>query len=386
MNKLILLTACLLATGPLSAKERTVKILLYSVSKPAALTLTPGQGKVFINAIPLKASTLISANGSLVSVKGFVPARKTARLNISGNGAWLSGSTSPKRLHKGLLEITAEKGRLKIINTIPLEEYIASVTSGEAGDLSQAEAFKAQALAARTYTLKHIGNHIKDGYNMCDSTHCQLFTGFGAVRPIARSAADSTRGEIVTYQDKPAATFYHSICGGRTETMTYVWPFEHKPYLVSIMDGPARKPYCSIAPGFSWKTRISMKALTGMARSQRWILPDENVRKMEVLDRGISKRAVTLQFSTEKRSVRISATNFYHGVGRRKGWDAIRSALFYVYSGKDYVVLEGKGNGHGVGMCQWGAEGMARRGFKYRDILTHYYPGTVCKNINDSQD
>jgi len=383
LKKLIFLTACLLATGPLSAKERMVKILLYSVSKPAALTLTPGQGKVLVNATPLKAPALISAKGALVSVKGFGPAGRAVRLNISGKGAWLSGGLSPKRLYKGVLEITAEKSRLKIINTVPLEEYIAGVTSGEAGDLSQMEAFKAQAVAARTYTLKYIDNHIKDGYNMCDSTHCQLFTGFGAIRPCAQAAADSTRGEVVTYQNKLAATFYHSICGGRTETMTYVWPFEHKPYLVSIRDGPDRKPYCSIAPGFNWKTRISMKALTGMARSQKWILPTENVQKMEVLDRGVSKRAVTLEFSTEKRRVRISATNFYHGVGRHKGWDAIRSTLFNVYSGKDYVVLEGRGNGHGVGMCQWGAEGMARLGFKYRDILTHYYPGTVCKNIDD---
>ena len=116
---------------------------------------------------------------------------------------------------------------------------------------------------------------------------------------------------------------------------------------------------------------------TGMARAQKWILPDESIKKIEVLDRGISKRAVTLEFSTEKRRVRVPATNFYHGVGRSAGWNAIRSTLFYLYSGKDFVIFEGKGNGHGVGMCQWGAEGMARLGFKYRDILAHYYPGTV---------
>jgi stage II sporulation protein D len=291
-------------------------------------------------------------------------------------GAWLSGGKSPKRLYKGLLEITAEKGRLKIINTLPLEEYIASVVSAEAGDLSRTEAFKAQAVAARTYTLKHLNNHAKNGYNLCDSTHCQFFTGFAAVRPIAQAAADFTRNEVVTYHGDLAATFYHSICGGRTEAMIYVWPFEHKPYLVSVRDGPQDKPYCAIAPGFYWKTRISLRALTEIARLRKWISPEENIRKMTVLDRGISKRAVTLEFATEKRQVKISATNFYHGVGRQTSWKTIRSALFYVYSGKDHIILEGKGNGHGVGMCQWGAEGMARLGFNYRDILTHYYPGT----------
>ncbi|MFA7009264.1 MAG: SpoIID/LytB domain-containing protein, partial [Elusimicrobiales bacterium] len=347
-RKLLFFAACLLAAVPLSAKERKVKVLLYSVNRPSALTLAPWQGNVFINDALLTAPALIEAKGSLVAVKGFGPAGKYARVDIPGKGAWLSGGTGPKRLYKGLLEITAEKGRLKVLNTLPLEEYIASVVSAEAGDLSQLEAFKAQAVAARTYMLKHTDNHAKEGYNLCDSTHCQFFPGFGAVRPIAQAAADFTRDEVVTYHGVLASTFYHSICGGRTEAMIYVWPFEHKPYLVSVMDGPEKKPYCSIAPGFYWKTRIYLTALTRMARSQKWILPGENIRTMTVLDRGISKRAVTLEFSTENRRVKISATNFYHGVGRRAGWNAIRSTLFNIYSGKDYVVLEGKGNGHGV--------------------------------------
>ena len=373
---ILLISACLLAACPLAAKERKVRISLYTVTRPAAMTLTPAQGNVFINDRILKTPVLIEAKASRVGIKGFGAPLKSIRVDILGKGVWLEGDASHKRLYRGTLDITAEKGRLKILNTIPLEEYIASVVSAEAGDLSQTEAFKAQAVAARTYTLKHINNHAKNGYNMCDSTHCQLFTGFAAVKPIAQAAVDFTRDEVVTYHGNLAAAFYHSICGGRTEAMIYVWPFEHKPYLVSVMDGPANKPYCSIAPGFNWKTRISLKALTGIARSQNWILPGEEIRRMTILDRGVSKRAVTIEFATGSRRVKISATNFYHGVGRRAGWNAVRSTLFQVYSGKDDIIMEGKGNGHGVGMCQWGAEGMARLGFKYRDILLHYYPGT----------
>ncbi len=354
-----------------------MKILLYSVTKPAAVTITPGAGNIFVNDRVLKTPALIEAKGGLVNMRGYGPPRKSLRVEIPGKGAWLAGGASPKRLYKGLLEITAEKGRLKILNTIPLEAYIASVVSAEAGDLSQTEAFKAQAVAARTYVLKHMDNHVKEGYNMCDSTHCQFFPGFAAVKQAAQAAADFTRGEIVTYHGKPAATFYHSVCGGRTEAMVYVWPFEHKPYLISVRDGPENKPYCSIAPGFYWKTRISLKTLSRIARNRKWILPEEEIRKMSIVDRGVSKRAITIEFDTGKRRARISATDFYHGVGRRAGWNAVRSTLFEVYSGKDHIILEGKGNGHGVGMCQWGAEGMARLGFKYRDILLHYYPGTA---------
>ncbi len=361
---------------PLPAKEQPVKILLFSTGKPAAVTLSPWQGNVFINDIVLKAPAVIEARGALVAAKGLAPACKVLRVDIPGKGAWLGSGARLRRLYKGRLEITAQKGRLKIIAIIPLEEYIASVVSGEASDLSGTEAFKAQAVAARTYTLKHRNNHSVDGGNMCDSTHCQLFTGFAAVRPAARAAADFTRGEVLTYKGHLAATFYHSACGGRTESMIYVWPFEHKPYLVSVRDGPDRKPYCAIAPGFNWKTRISLRTLSAIARSQKWIGQDESIRKVAIADRGISRRAVTLEFSTGSGLVKVPATKFYQGVGRRAGWNAVRSTLFELHSGKDHIILEGKGSGHGVGMCQWGAEGMARLGFTYREILAHYYPGT----------
>ena len=298
------------------------------------MTPTPDEGNVSVGDRLLRTPAVLEAKGGLVNMKGYGPSRKSIRVEIQGKGAWLTGGSSPRRLYKGLLEITAEKGRLKILNTIPLETYIAGVVSAEAGDLSQTEAFKAQAVAARTYVLKHMHNHVRDGYNMCDSTHCQFFPGFAAVRPIAQAAADFTRGEIVTYRGKPAATFYHSICGGRTETMTAVWPFEHKPYLISVRDGPEKKPYCSIAPAFNWKTRISLKTLSAIARARGWILPEEEIKKMSVAARGVSRRATTLEFDTGKRMVRIPATRFYHGTGRRAGWKPC-AALFSNVLGKN---------------------------------------------------
>lgn len=362
--------------APLHAKDRTVRVLIYSTSAPARAKIEPA-GNSFMNDILLKAPVTVEAKKNLVGAKGFGPDRKQFRVEAGSKGVWLSAVGHHRRLYTGTLEITAEKSALKIINSLGLEKYIASVASAEAGDLSEPEAYKVQAVAARTYTIKSMNNHASRGYNLCDSTHCQLFTGFASVRPKAQAAADFTRGELVTYQGKPASTFYHSICGGRTEAMGYVWPFEHKPYLISVLDGSAEKPYCAIAPAFKWKTRISLKALNRMARLLKWINPEEEIRKLTVTSRGISKRAVTIEFTTADRKIEISATNFYHGIGRRAGWNAVRSTLFNVNSGKDYIILEGKGNGHGVGMCQWGAEGMARAGFTYRDILMHYYPGTI---------
>jgi stage II sporulation protein D len=254
------------------------------------------------------------------------------------------------------------------------------VVSGEAGDLSQLEAYKAQAVAARTYTVTHMYNHAREGYNMCDTTHCQLYTGLGTISALAREASDATRGELLYYRGKPAETFYHSACGGRTETMTYVWPFEHKPYLVSVRDGPPGAPYCAKAPGFHWKTKIYFTGLTRLARSAGWIKPEEEAHGMRVSAWGASGRAAELEIYTRTRRVALSATNFYHGVGRRAGWQAVKSSYFKIHSGKDYVLLDGIGNGHGVGMCQWGAEGMGAKGYNYREILRHYYTGTEIVN------
>ncbi|MBU2573622.1 MAG: SpoIID/LytB domain-containing protein [Elusimicrobia bacterium] len=365
----------LLIPAPLCARERPVRILLYSVYKPASITFEPAKGNAFINDILLKAPTTIEAGNSLVKIKGRPP-RKLARINAGSKGVWLYGGANPRRLYTGLIEITAEKNTLKIINTLSLDRYLASVVSAEAGNLSLAEAYKAQAVAARTYTIKNMRNHAGAGYNLCDSTHCQLFTGFAAIKPKAQAAADFTRNEVVTCKGKLISTFYHAVCGGRTEAIGFVWPSGHKPYLVSVKDGPEGKPYCAIAPAFNWKTRMSLKTLNRIAKALKWIKPEEEIRKMTVSERGISKRAVTIEFAAADRKVRVPATDFYHGIGRRAGWNAVRSTLFDVYSGKDYIILEGKGSGHGVGMCQWGAEGMARKGFNYRDILLHYYPGT----------
>jgi len=372
-----LLLSLLLFPAAALAGERPVDIRLYSLHKITAVNLEPESGGVFVGDRPLKGPARLAVRGQAVALNGTLNAgpAKTIRISAVG-GLWLSGPGLPRRLYTGELLFSVNKNRLKIINSVPLETYIAGVVTGEAGDLSHPEAYKAQAVAARTYTVKLLKNHIGEGYNLCDSTHCQLYSGLGAISAKARAAADATRGEFLLYKGQPASTFYHSVCGGRTETMTYVWPYENKPYLISVRDGPPGQPYCSIAPNFKWKTKIYYTGLTRLARRIGWILPDEEARGLRINAWGPSGRAHELEIYTQRRRVRISATDFYHGIGRRAGWQAVRSTFFKLLAGKDYVMLDGVGSGHGVGMCQWGAEGMARKGFKYRDILRHYYPGT----------
>ena len=370
---LLLVLAC---AAPAAAAEKQVLIRLFSLHKVSAVNLET-TAPIRAAGAQFSGKARIAVKGQLVVMTGALSAGPAKSITVHASApVRLSGPGLPRRSYTGDIVFTSARKQLKIVNSVPLEDYIAGVVTGEASDLSQPEAYKAQAVAARTYVLKHLRIHAGEGYNLCDSTHCQLYTGQGAVSPKALAAARATRNEVLYYKGELAATFYHSICGGRTERMTDVWPFEAKPYLISVRDGPPGHPYCSIAPNFRWKTKIYFSGLTRLARRAGWILPDEEARGLKISRWGASGRAAELELRTQRRTVRVRATEFYHGIGRRAGWNAVRSTFFRILNGQDYVLLDGKGNGHGVGMCQWGAEGMARKGFKYRDILEHYYPGT----------
>jgi stage II sporulation protein D len=365
----------LAATPPAHAQPGQALVRVYSLHKVSTITMEPAGKTAYSAGIPFSGEVQVRASDRSVIVTHKHKSGTHKKLEASG-GIWLSGRGLPRRLYLGSLSFTSNKGRLKIINAVPLEEYIAGVVSGEVSDLTEPEAYKAQAVAARTYTLQHTRNHTGEGYSLCDSTHCQLYQGAGAVRARARAAAVATRGEILLYKGIPAETYYHSVCGGRTAAMSSVWPFAQKPYLVSVKDGPTAKPYCSIAPGFRWKTKLYYTGLTRLARRVGWIVRDEVAEGLRITVWGPSGRAEVLEIRTQRRKVEVSATDFYHGIGRRAGWRAVRSSWFKILQGKDYVFLDGVGSGHGVGLCQWGAEGMARKGFKYREILKHYYQGT----------
>jgi len=360
---------------PAVPETRRIAVRIYSLNKTSSVTLNPGEGGVSAGGRPLLGQARAYVSGSSIVLDGALKTGPLKSLRLRGT-VWISGPGLNRKLYSGELVITPEKKQLKIINTVPMETYLAGVVTGEASDLSSIEAYKAQAVAARTYTVTHLKNHSGEGYNLCDSTHCQFYPGLGNISAKASAASAATSGEMLLYRGQPALTYYHSVCGGRTAEMTYVWPYDYKPYLISVRDGPAARPYCSIAPGFKWKTKIYFTGLTRLARGAGWLASDEVAVGMRISAWGASGRAAELEIFTQRRRAKVSATDFYHGIGRRAGWQAVRSSFFKVLTGRDYVLLDGVGNGHGVGLCQWGAEGMGRIGYTYREILRHFYPGT----------
>ncbi len=277
-----------------------------------------------------------------------------------------------KRKYYGKLSFEPSAKGLKIINICDLEKYLESVVSAEVYDLKNYQAYKAQAVVARTYTLANVERHKRDGFNLCDSTHCQLYNGYDNIKEKAAQAVKETRGEILEYRGRAAWTFYHSICGGTTDAASEIWPYEKKPYLKSVKDGPPIRPYCYKAPGFLWRTRINLSKFEKFAAAKifKAKLPLTSVK---INARTTGGRAKNISFISGKYSKNISASDFYHLAGRYFGWEAVRSTMFDIYFEGAYIVFYGKGHGHGVGLCQHGADGMAELGYDYTQILQHYY-------------
>ncbi len=240
------------------------------------------------------------------------------------------------------------------------EAYVAGVVAGESGDFRSDEAMKAMAVAARTYAARMQGRHAKDGFDFCSTTHCQRFV---TASDGSTKAAQATEGEMLWYDAKPAFAVYSRSCGGKTEAVSAVWADEKAPYLISHAD-----PYCSRM----WTWSGSAEQIRG-ALAQSGLKVPQHLRSISVVKRTSSGRAQTLSLDGEL----ISASTFRFAIGRVIGWNTIKSELFTIETSGEQVLFRGSGEGHGVGLCQAGADEMGKQGKSYRQILDFYYAGTT---------
>jgi len=367
-SKNIFLFLILFLNSIVNAKE--IKIMISYLTPPNAIDF---ESKSFCksNGMAIKKAK-IKADAQKILITNEKIKEKKSKLDIKCNGMFTIKYSKKTRSYYGNLKISAQNSKLKMINSIELEKYLESVVSAEVYDIENYEAYKAQAVASRTYTLASIGRHKSNGFDLCDSTHCQLYNGYGKINRKAVKAVQETRGEILEYKGRPIWAFYHSICGGRTDKASDIWPDGGKDYLQPVTDGPLAKPYCRKAYGYRWRTKINYKKFEVFA--QKKIFKTEiPLKGVKIISRTSSGRASFIEFYSTNYSKRISGSDFYHISGRYFGWDAIRSTLFSISINSKYIVFEGKGHGHGVGMCQHGADEMARLGYSYEQILKHYY-------------
>ena len=291
--------------------------------------------------------------------------------------------------YKGAFRIASKNNKIQIINTLTLEEYIKGVVPLEmpvGKGTENFEVLKAFAICVRTYAIKKLNSN--NNFDIYGDTRDQVYGGEGSERILSNKAILETRGLILTYNNTPAATFYHSTCGGYTEDGSNVFQVKNAPYLQSIKDGD--EPLCSISPKFQWTETYRDFEFINRLRSAGLISdPDWKLDEIKVNSRFRSGRVnelqITLNGDGEKEKVVKIYGNDIRKIIRKSDNTAILNSTFFDISinENNNVVISGKGNGHGVGLCQWGAINLSRMGKDFVYILSHYYPGTKILRFYD---
>ena len=269
------------------------------------------------------------------------------------------------------ITVTAGEGRLHITAPMPMEEYIAGVLAGEVGHFQSDEALKAMAVAARTYAIHFGSRHAQEGFDYCDTTHCQDLRAAG-INDHMRQIANSTAGEILWYNGEPAATYYHANCGGTTEDGRYILGNDEAPapYLIQHSD-----PYCIRNGGSQWNTEVTTRELQRALAADGITVPGK-LRSLTVVHRTPSGRVEFIRLNGSSGNITVPGLTFRFAIGRHIGWDRLKSNWYQVSNAGERILFSGRGSGHGVGLCQVGAEVMGEEGHSYREILSFYYPGT----------
>ncbi len=258
------------------------------------------------------------------------------------------------------IRVSVAGGKVK---ELPLEAYVAGVVAGEMPADFPPEALKAQAVAARTFALvrKLDAEDAGRKHHLGATVLSQVFSG-AEPPPAARAAADGTAGEVIVFgrEQAPIEAYFHSSCGGRTESGAAALGRD-LPYLASVECGR-----CDGAPRARWKVDVTGAELgkaAGLGRA---------ATEVKVASRTAAGRADRVELAAGARRAVLSGAE----LRQRVGYARLPSLWFDVREEKGVFRFEGRGSGHGAGLCQWGAAGMAREGATYREILGRYYPGT----------
>jgi stage II sporulation protein D len=330
---------------------------------------------------------------------------ETGRVRVSGKGLVAESEaftlaaptvTIGKRRYPHKLSIRLEGTGLQLVNELDIEQYLEGVLPGELPRGFGIEAQKALAVAARSYALVQSGKH--GDFDLCDRTCCQMYLGDhkGSARGLA--AVRATRRECLWSGEDLVYAFYSADCGGESTSVTEVplrdKPEEALPYLRPVKDAPPSGPdYCSTSPFHRWVRRYTREELEAKLNA-RPATEVGTLLGLEVTDVDPSGRVRTVVIrgetapetpaqaggdtaATAAPTVPVEKTVTGWELRRSVGAVALKSTLMTLdQPAPDVYRFTGSGFGHGLGLCQIGANGMAKQGRTYREILAHYYPGT----------
>ena len=333
-------------------------VALAPAGKPThgVVVLAPGGAGVDAAAI---AADVIAGTAGPGTVTGAAPSTAVAEPALTPAAAQTPASMSPSVIRLGR---TLPDGRVRV-ESLAMDAYIAQVLAGEgqprAGDAAQ----QALAITARTFALSNLNRHRREGFDLCDTTHCQV------VRPATdttRRAAAATSGRALLTGGQPASVFYSAWCGGRAERASQVWPG------AADYGHPDKDDAC--AGEAPWVNDIRAADVERALRATG--MRGGRLRSLRVLQRNASGRVIRLR-AEGFTPADISGTDFRMAIGRVGGWQLVKSTAFDVERIGSGYRFRGRGFGHGVGLCVVGAGVRAAQGATADAILRFYFPGLI---------
>lgn len=275
------------------------------------------------------------------------------------------------RRYRGSFTYTPEG---EVVSIVPLEEYLCSVVSREMPHSWPGAALQVQAIVARTYVLQR--SNPRRSYDLVPSEADQVYTGIDAEQPQTTAAVNATAGQVLRFGSGFAQISYSSCCGGHTEANSNAWGGAPLPYLTGVVC-----PYCTGSPWYQWKQSVPLdQVASALSRELAAVGAVQNV----TLDSPDgSGRAQFWTFAGTGGTSRVKAADVRRALGSRTLPSLLVRRLTtdaQPTQAPQTLAIEGGGLGHGVGLCQWGARGMALTGADARAILAFYYPGTEIGN------
>jgi len=285
--------------------------------------------------------------------------KKNSELNLK-----LINPKQNSRIYQGNLKVYIKDKNLEIVNQIALPDYLAGVVEAESGPNEVEQYYKNQAVICRTYAMATLEKHQSEGFNLCDGVHCQAYKGKSTLNPLIQKAIRETKDlVIVDDNDQLISALFSANCGGQTNNSEDVWSTA-LPYLRSIKD-----EYCIDQRQAKWTKTIAFNDWKNFLKEKS--ISFEDTLSIDSFAFEQPSRLKNYIINNQE----ISLTTLRFGF-------KLRSTFFCIKPQDTQLILEGKGYGHGVGMCQEGAMNMARKGHKFDEIIKYYYTGVKIKSFS----
>lgn len=354
-------TKLFIEAGAGKYKVKAGKKTLYRLKNDRAIIFNYTKGYINVSNSKkdfglYKEIEIVSKKYRYNKVHNSINSKKNSELNVK-----LINPKKDSRTYQGNLKLYVKDKSLEIVNQLAMPDYLAGVVEAESGPNEVEEYYKNQAVICRTYAMATLDKHKTEGFNLCDGVHCQAYKGKSTQNQLIQKAVKETKDlVIVDENDQLISALFSANCGGQTNNSEDVWSTA-LPYLRSIKD-----EYCTDQRQATWTKTVDFSDWKNFLKEKLINFEDTLSIDSFAFDQPVRLKNYMVN------NQGISLTALRYGL-------KLRSTFFSVKPNEEQLILQGKGYGHGVGMCQEGAMNMARKGRKFDEIIKYYYTGVKIK-------